>query len=528
MYIEPRTNIKILKNVPLDTSFDHTIYFANATAQSTYFASKTKYNLTDQTYQRVRRGWARVSINAENLYDCNYMMFQNTSFGSKWFYAFITSVEYINNTVSEIQFELDPMQSWFFDYEREYCFVERNHTTTDVIGEHIEPESVEVGEYVYNADYHKLVDFTDLCIIVAIVDVGDGTISGTVDGKVFDRCYSGATYYIYDASDISSINTLLTSYRARPDAVVAMYMCPRKMVLADGIGIPQDHKLPNNHTAPHYVVNEPAITTQATLDGYKPKNNKMYTYPYNFVHIDDGMGSELYLRYEFFASLMPVVDIVGTFTPPAQVILKPKFYKNSYSQESSAIPIGTENLTLGGFPMCSWNSDAYEVWMAQNALPMIGSITGGAASLMALGALGVAVPPLAIAGIVGMAGTMLVKGYKASIQADVQKGDFNNANANFANNYLNLYCGRQSCNRVYARMIDDYFTRFGYALNINAIPNINARPHWTFVKTIGCTIKGSIPADDMKSICKIYDKGITFWRNASEVGDYTLDNSPTP
>lgn len=525
MYIEPRTNIKILKNVPLDTSYDHTIYFANATAQSTYFASKTKYNLTDQTYQRVRRGWARVSINAENLYDCNYMMFQNTSFGSKWFYAFITSVEYINNTVSEIQFELDPMQSWFFNYERDYCFVERNHTTTDVIGEHIEPESVEVGEYVYNADYHKMVDFTDLCVIVAIVDV-DRQVSA-VEGKVFDRAYSGATYYIYLASDITGLNTLLETYVSRPDAVVAMYMCPRKMVLADGIGIPQDHKLPNNHTAPHYIVNEPAITTQATLDGYKPKNNKMYTYPYNFLHIDNGTGSELYLRYEFFASLMPVVDIVGTFTPPAQAVLKPKFYKNSYSQESSAIPIGTENLTLAGFPMCSWNTDAYLAWYAQNNLPVGSSMALGVAGAGIAVAVGTALAPIAAIGAVGLVASKIGQMYKASKQADIQKGDYNNANPNFAGNYLNFYCGRQSCNRVYARMIDDYFSRFGYALNINAIPNINARPHWTFVKTIGCTIKGSIPADDMKEICKIYDKGITFWRNASEVGNYALDNSPT-
>lgn len=55
----------------------------------------------------------RVEKKAEDLYDCNYLAFQNTSFGSKWFYAFITSVEYVNNITSEITFEIDVLQTYF-------------------------------------------------------------------------------------------------------------------------------------------------------------------------------------------------------------------------------------------------------------------------------------------------------------------------------------------------------------------------------------------------------------------------------
>ena len=71
MYIEPSTNIKILKDVPLDTTYDHTIYFTNKQEQSTYFMSLKKYDLENYTYQRVKRGVARVGIKADNLYDCN-------------------------------------------------------------------------------------------------------------------------------------------------------------------------------------------------------------------------------------------------------------------------------------------------------------------------------------------------------------------------------------------------------------------------------------------------------------------------
>ena len=67
---------------------------------------------------------------------------------------------------------------------------------------------------------------------------------------------------------------------------------------------------------------------------------------------------------------------------------------------------------------------------------------------------------------------------------------------------------------------------FGYATNRVKVPNRNSRPHWNYVKTIGCVVVGSVPADDMNSICSIYNNGITFWKKGTEVGNYSLDNRP--
>ena len=148
MYIEPNTTIRVLKNVPLDNSYEHTLYFANKTAQTNYFMGLTKHPLVNQSYQRVQKGVARVQIKAEDLYDCNYIMFQNTNFGDKWFYAFITGVEYVNNIVSEITFEIDVMQTWYFDYTLQKCYVEREHSVTDNIGENIVTEPVDLGAII--------------------------------------------------------------------------------------------------------------------------------------------------------------------------------------------------------------------------------------------------------------------------------------------------------------------------------------------------------------------------------------------
>ena len=188
MYIEPGTNIRLLKNVPLDNTYNHTLYFSSKTNQSNYFIGLEKYNLANYSYIRKGRGTARVGILADKLYDCNYMMYQNSSFGNKWFYAFITSVEYINNETSEITFEIDVIQTWLFDFNLRQSFVEREHTETDRIGEHILPEPVELGEYLMD-DYEELSGMIDpMCVIVGVSEAGQEATTG----NVYDGVYGAA------------------------------------------------------------------------------------------------------------------------------------------------------------------------------------------------------------------------------------------------------------------------------------------------------------------------------------------------
>ena len=183
MYIEPSTEIIILKNIPLDTTYKHSIYFGSESTQQNYFKNKKKYHLTKQSYQRVQKGTMRVNIKAEDLYDCNYLMFRNDNFGNKWFYAFIKSVEYINNIVSEITFEIDVLQSWFFDFNLEHSFVEREHSATDNIGDNIVSEPLQTGEYVLS-NYKKVgnLNWSVLFVVVSIVD----NVNKDTNGYMYD------------------------------------------------------------------------------------------------------------------------------------------------------------------------------------------------------------------------------------------------------------------------------------------------------------------------------------------------------
>lgn len=169
MYIEPNSTIKLLKNVPLDPSYTDTLYFSDLTSQLNAFNTIwTKRTFERQSYQRARRGVLRLQVLADTVYDYNYMLFQNTAYGNKWFFAFIKSIDYINDNTSEINYELDVMQTWFFEAQLEPCFVEREHAATDEIGENIAPEPVDLGPIICD-DIYTMEDttFTNYCIIIA-------------------------------------------------------------------------------------------------------------------------------------------------------------------------------------------------------------------------------------------------------------------------------------------------------------------------------------------------------------------------
>ena len=66
---------------------------------------------------------------------------------------------------------------------------------------------------------------------------------------------------------------------------------------------------------------------------------------------------------------------------------------------------------------------------------------------------------------------------------------------------------------------------FGYKVNIVKTPAKAHRSRYWYTKTIDVNIDGAIPSKDMQVIKDCYNRGITFWRNASEIQNYSLINT---
>ena len=536
MYITPNTNVRLLKNIRLDLDYTHSISWQGKTATDmyNYYAGKTKYNLANYSYQRHSKESIKVAINCDLLYDCNYMMFQNSAYGNKWFYAFITDVEYVNDNTSVVYYKIDVIQTWYFETWFEPCFVEREHTRTDNIGDNIQPEPVAFGEYVISdvTGYKAYTPFQNIATMVLVADD-----AYTYWGNLYDGTYSGCTLFAFLNSHenfLKNISDFIKKYtdEGKPEAIIAMYTCPDYFVkenlssLTNGwgrvVGFPESERY-NFSATP--IKSGDALGGGRSLSnkGYVPRNNKMYTYPYNFFHIDNSDGDGLELRYEFFDNLTPSFVCRNTITQPVSITLNPVNYKNSTSYY---LP---ETLALSNYPLCSWIVDSYQAWIAQNAVPTLiktkDTLIGvGAGALMAsnpvTGALGAGLATTALIG------NTISKVYSASIKADICKGSTRTNNVNVASKTQNFYGCRMSVNSDDAKTIDDYFTMFGYAINKVKTPSTWNRENYTFIKTIGSQIEGNIPQKDLQEINEIHDRGITYWRNGDIIGDYGVSNNP--
>lgn len=138
MIIAPNSNAKLLTGVPIDSSYNHTVWFDSRAEQKAFFDGHVKsdvvtssgqtftFSLTGLTNQRVERNYISVNIPYALLLDINYVMFQNTMYdATKWFYGFVTNIEYVNTVTTNVYYEIDLIQTFLFDFRLQNVRVDR-------------------------------------------------------------------------------------------------------------------------------------------------------------------------------------------------------------------------------------------------------------------------------------------------------------------------------------------------------------------------------------------------------------------
>lgn len=493
MYIAPNTIARVLKNVRLDNTYSDTIYFDSKEKQTAYFAGKTKYTFTNMTYQRKERRLVVKQV-ADNMFDCNYLMFQNSSYGNKWFYAFITNVEWLNNETAAIYFEIDDMQTWFFDFYLDTSFVEREHSATDSVGDNLIEDNLDTGEYVHDDFIESFVGSKYNYVVAATVDKDyepntGGIYSGIYSGvelNVFENA-SGASTYLANLPDTLT------------DAVIALYMMPEAFTNTKNTTTPKTF----NASVDKKVSN--------VWKTFTPHNNKIYTYPYNFLYVTNLDGIGVSFPYEYFSSEKCTFQISGDMSCNPQVVMFPLNYKGIEKNYN-------EKIALENFPMCAYSVDTYKAWLAQSAVPSLGQ-AGISATVQA------STGNEAGAGVTMLSSIANILVQNAARKHDPYtiKGHAGNG-ASVALGIKNFYYSHTHVREEFARIIDSFWDKFGYPVRRVKIPSTHNRPHWNYVKTVGCDAHGSIPSSAMSNIKAIHDKGITYWINGDEIGNYLLDN----
>lgn len=543
--ITPQSDVYLLK-VPLEIDNNNQLTFANATAQFNYFNSLPKIGFNDFTYQR-KDGVLRVPALFDDIINYNYVMYRNDAYSNKWFYAYITGMEYVNDSVTDVSIATDVFQCWQFDLVYKRTFVEREHVNNDTIGLHTQPEGLQLGEMMINSSNSILpskevtdhdgtaiqLGNTSYAIFFQVTEFLSGYLpeANQYSNLTYNGIFSGLKFFA--CKNTSDAQYFIQQYASagKSDAIVAIFLAPKEFLQgAYKLGTGSVIYIPVQSVSVTELENTNTISIPQTLNGYTPKNKKLFTYPYSYMYVTNNAGADTTFNYEDFASNSPKFTIKGSLGQGCSTKLIPIGYKN----------IGTtkDNLEYGlvgaKYPVCSWASDYYTNWMAQNG----GNINTSVVSTVATRALGFETAslfnnPMGMVGAgVGIASTIagtIAEVERAKIIPDQAKGNTSTSDMlagcvspNGTRVYFTVDC--MSVRAENAKIIDDYFSMFGYKINSVKIPNVTGRTNWNYVKTVGCYIDADIPQEDLQQIKDMFNKGITFWHNPATFCDYSQNN----
>ena len=567
MYIAPNSTIVFCKNVPFDRGHTHTVRFDSKDEQyaAIYNCRKnspsTSYVLSAQSYQRYDKNTLRVQIVADNLYDCNYLMFKNSSFGDKWFYAFIDSVEYINNITSEVKYTIDVMQTYIFpwDYRLKECFIEREHIYQDAIGKSLTPENINTGEIIVHGDgKHNFLKTRMYTVIMYVPNYDKGSDAfkwiDLVGGLPVPTSTPPSDQYTAGIRNQfgGGIATLVIPHASYPlDYVKIVQMCAAGINAISGsivgcfdiMGEMYDDNFTtqslvkhtfNTSEAQNFVyANDPVPSNPQHK--YIPKNKKLFQSPFRKLIFTNGNGTNLELNWELFyeknASGFPIANFeyIHALLPDPTTVAYPAKYRGNFLNE-----VDFENkCVIKDYPRQCYTEDSYSQWAAQNAealtLSTFGSIMGSVFAMP----VGVSNQGNAVRRTIGN-----VIGNVMDALAQTQKAKNTPDSTTIQDNspIINLLCDRFGycwydigVTGEMAEIIDNYFSMYGYAVNSVKTPNIignQRRSVWNYIKMGDCVMDSNeLPASAEEEISNIYKNGITFWEDITQVGNYSLNNT---
>ena len=526
------TRVILSKNIKLDKSYKEVLNYSetdmlNLMRDNDHFI----FEYDELSYQSNKKV-VYLKINSLLTYPmclkASYFAFINPDYENKWFFAFIDKINYISDATVEIEYTIDVMTTWFNKVNPKQCFVIREHTMDDTLGNNTQPENLELGEYCINQreDLYGIgFDEYDICIGVSVVPP-DLSLSTTVlTSRIYNKVYSGLRYFIFEDEDSASNFIREYDNLGMASAIYTIFIVPKALITVAScifydnttfgsstikIGVYQ----PSNT-----VVNIGAFTDvdQPTdLNGYIPKNNKLYTYPYSYMYITNNCGGDVVYKWEDFNG-KPTFSCDGALSVGCSIKLYPRNYKKYPTSSVWPRVCYSYGLSAGKYPTCSWSSDSFTNWITENAIN-IGVESVNLVSNIATGNVKEATSSIA---------NSVNQAYQHSLVPYQTKGNTNSGDVIASAGQIGFWMLKMCIKYEYAKIIDEYFTRFGYKTNLTKIPNINGRTYFNYVQIADSEVigYGEVPNEYMDEINRIFRTGVTIWHDHTKIGDYTVNNT---
>lgn len=221
MAITPQTDIRLLK-VSFGLDNKNQLTFTSKEAQTNYFLG-LEYTETERTSYQRKDNLIRYPAHIDSIINYNYVMYKNSNYTDKWFYAFINKMEYVNDNMTYIYIQTDVFQTWQFNLLYKECFIEREHVNDDTIGKNTVPEGLETGEYII--DYSTSMDnMSDLRYVIQVSEPTSDTSEKTLATN-FGGIYMAGGAYV--CSNINQLISIVQGYQnGKEDAILNVYIVP--------------------------------------------------------------------------------------------------------------------------------------------------------------------------------------------------------------------------------------------------------------------------------------------------------------
>lgn len=548
--INPNGTLYLVKDVPFTPNYSHVIvdFGTNKTIMD-YITDSSRLvdTLSKQNYIKSESGKIRVSGNADAYEDVCYLAWDNADIDSaeaKNVYAFVLDMTMINPNVVEFTYKVDVFQTYVVTGRATFgeCLIERKTPSDDRPGIHIEPEPFTPTKYDYDlvddsafwdgdTDNWPILWFATRTLNRNVAHARMGKVAGL---------YQGENVYVISNQD--ELMPLLDDiYSNDPDKDTSDLSSPRLSKLFNDtlavMWIPDTfitQETGNLRDGNPWTTDSNAIPLHQSggIGEYtNVKYNKCYTYPYNMLHITDGGQVEKDYAYEFFYTDDIKFEMTLAICPTPEIMCVPRGYKtNDKEGLNVGSPNYNEKIVMSDFPPVPYYIDSYANWVATDKTSRyIGLISGlvktvaGAGIGIATGGIGAALGAgAAISGISDVTnffGGMSSEGNNADLSPDTIK--VSSPSAMLARDLKTFLAYDKHVNEREIKRIDDYFSRFGYAINKIQTPSISipSGRNQCYIKTVGCLVKGACPAEYCREIENIFNKGVTMWKH-NTLGNY--------
>lgn len=532
------SRVIIARNIKIDKDYKNVLNYSESNMLDLVLNQNHLVN-QDTTYQFINvNNKIRVNFTYQECLQANYIAFQNPNYSNKWFFGWIENVEFKSNNCCEITYIVDAWSTWFSYWEQKPCYVIREHVSNDTIGLHTIPENLELGDYVLNArkeDFKP--ELSNYAICMAVTELPDESVPEYSNHRNYNGIFGGLYYLGF--SDAANCETAIKIYdsQMKADAINSIFMIPKNMASYSG-GTTHEWTVAAVGTCSVKYLKAVSnadtignITTEFPSkigNNYVPKNRKLFTYPYCYFNLTNNSGITESFRYEDFdydeVTQQRAIGfwVDASITPGMSIKAIPLFYKNENINYNYGV--------MGGkLPVCSYQSDVYLNWLRQNGLNSVFNVIGGVISTA--GGVGTGNIGATVGGL-SSTYNALHQITLADMTPNQAKGNTNAGDVNFSDESCGLFTiYKMSIKDEYAKVIDDYFTRYGYRINEVKMANITGRNIFNYIEigsgeSIGYSNGSiSIPSEYMEIINKACQNGVTIWHNHNNIGNYLLNNT---